>query len=219
VADAGLGADFASTILITLGLLSMVIAVLIILVQKNYKRLIAYSSVEHMGLIALGIGLGGAAAYAALFHLVYHSLTKALLFFATGNIFLKHSTTKIAGVRGVVATLPVTAVLFGIGVLAVTGMPPFGLFFTEVGILAGGVGGHPLIVAVVLIALIIGFIGFLRHMAAMLYGEPPSGISKGEADRWTVIVPLLLAMILILISLYVPQPLKTLLEAAAVHFS
>lgn len=219
ITDVGIGSGFSSTVLISLGLLSMVIAALIILVQKNYKRLIAYSSVEHMGLIVLGIGLGGGAAFAALFHLVYHSLTKALLFFSTGNIFLKHSTTKIAGVRGVASTLPVTSVLFGVGVLAVTGMPPFGLFFTEIGILSAGIVTHPVISGIALLALIIGFVGFLRHMAAMLYGEPPAGIERGEADKWTVVAPLLLAVILIVISIYVPQPLKALIEAAALNFS
>ncbi|MCX6712920.1 MAG: proton-conducting transporter membrane subunit, partial [Candidatus Vogelbacteria bacterium] len=213
--DISAGLDFSREIMMFFGIVSLLVAGFIILVQKNYKRLMAYSSIEHMGIAALGIGFGGIGIFYTLLHLIYHSLAKSLLFFTAGNVFLKYSTTKIAKVRGVLTSLPTTALLLIIGFLAITGVPPFGLFITEFNILSSGIMAHPVYVVIALFCLALAFAGFLRHISHMVFGEKPDEMEKGEANIWTVIPPATLAILLIILSFYLPAPLKTLLINAA----
>ena len=135
VVDLAVGRDFSQELLIFFGIVSILVSAFIIFIQKNYKRLLAYSSIEHMGVMALGFGFGGLGASAALLHMIYHSLAKSLLFLSSGHIFLKYSSTKILLVKGVMSVLPLTGVSFIIGFLAITGIPPFGIFITEFSIL------------------------------------------------------------------------------------
>ena len=218
ITDTVVGADFSQHILITLGLLSIVIAAGMILIQKNYKRMLAYSSIENMGIMALGFGFGGAASLAALLHMIYHSLTKSLLFLSAGNIFLTYSTTKIAQVRGVLTTLPVTGILFFAGILAISGLPPFGIFFTKLAILFTGSDAHPYAVAIALLAFAVIFIGFLRHTTDMLFGEPPANVVPNiESDRWLLVAPATLLLILAVLSIHMPATLAVLLTTASAN--
>lgn len=214
VADMAVGVGFSQSLLIFFGMLSVVIAAFIILVQKNYKRLLAYSSIEHMGIIAVGFGFGGLAAQAALLHLLYHALAKSALFLSAGNIFLKYSSTKMANVRGIISKLPLTGVLFVIGFLAITGIPPFGIFFTEFSILAEGIREHPVLVVLLLFSLALAFVGFLRHVAGMMFGESQKDLPPGEAGMWTIIPVLVLIIILIILSFVIPAPLASLIKSA-----
>ena len=178
IADIVLGTAFSQNLLIFFGILSIAIPAFIIIVQKNYKRLFAYSSVEHMGIITLGFGFGGLGSFAALLHMVYHSLAKSILFFSAGTVLLKYGSTKIANVGGVLTALPVTGKVLIAAFLAITGVPPFGLFLTEVYILTAGIASHPFAVVIALLMLALIFIGFLRFIAAMMFGKPAEPITR-----------------------------------------
>lgn len=216
VSDAAVGPDFSRELLITFGVLSLAVAAFMMFNQKNYKRLLAYSSVEHMGIVALGFGFGGAGAFAGLLHIIYHALTKSLLFLSAGAIFLKYGSTKIQNVRGVFAVMPATALLFIAGFLAITGVPPFGIFITEFAIMAAGIGAHPMVVVIALTALALVFASFLRQVSDMMFGaapEPaPAGITGGV---WTITPVIVLFVALITLSLFIPSGLRTLLTAAS----
>ncbi|HLD21945.1 MAG TPA: proton-conducting transporter membrane subunit [Patescibacteria group bacterium] len=216
IMNIGVDSSFPEQALIAFGLLSIVLAALVMFAQKNYKKLLAYSSIEHAGLLALGFGFGGVAAVAALIHMMYHALAKSLLFFSAGNILLKYNSTKIQNVRGIISVLPITSVLCLIGFFAIVGMPPFGLFWTELYILSSGVIQHPVVVAIVVFSLAIIFIGFLRYLSAMMFGKPTEGIVKGESNAWTYIPAIILVVVLVVLGIYLPLPLRTLLREASV---
>ncbi|MCL4473218.1 MAG: hydrogenase 4 subunit F [Actinobacteria bacterium] len=215
VADAAGAASFSRDLMVYFGVLSIGISAFIIIVQKNYKRLFAYSSIEHMGIAALGFGFGGLGTFAALLHMIYHSLAKSILFFSAGNIFLKYSSTKIRNVKGVLSALPATSVILLIGFLAITGMPPFGIFLTEFYILSAGMGAHLPVVIAVLLLLVLVFAGFLKHIAGMTFGRDPEPLPAGESNFLTVLPPLALLGLFVAAGLYLPESLKTLITTAA----
>jgi len=215
VSDAAGAADFSRNLLIYFGVISIAIAAFIIILQKNYKRLFAYSSIEHMGIAALGFGFGGLGTFAALLHMIYHSLAKSILFFAAGNMFVKYSSTKIARVKGVLTALPVTGVVLLIGFLAITGMPPFGIFITEFYILSAGIGGHLPVVVGVLLLLVLVFAGFLRHVTGMSFSEAPESLLSGESNYLTLVPPVLLVFLFVAAGFYLPESLNSLINAAA----
>lgn len=218
ITDTAIGSAFSSNLLVTLGVLSIVIAAFIIFIQKNYKRLLAYSSIEHAGIMALGFGFGGIGSFAALLHMIYHSLVKSALFFSVGNIFLKYSSTKIASVRGALSALPVTGAIFIIGFLAATGIPPFGIFTTEMYIFSAGIKSHPFISAIALLSVALIFVGFLRHTSNMLFGETPESTEKGESGSLSNLPSLILLIILIALGFFLPDTLKSLLNSATLNY-
>ncbi len=205
VTDLAIGPVFSQKLLLFFGVISIIVAAGILLVQKNYKRMLAYSSTEHAGIIALGFGFGGIGMAASLAHMLYHALVKSLLFFAAGNIFLKYSSTKIQNVRGVLKALPVTGVIFFIGILVLVGMPPFGIFFTKFAILASGIKDHAWVVIGVGVALAIVFVGLIRHTASMLFGAVPEGVAQGEGNAWTLVPVFFVLALLVLASFALPQ--------------
>lgn len=218
VADASLGPEFSSSLLMMFGVISMLVAALLIFVQKSYKRLLAYSSIEHMGIAALGFGFGGAGAAAALLHMLYHALGKSLLFLSAGNIFLRYSSTKIAHVRGMLHAMPTTAVLFMIGFLAITGVPPFGTFLTEFAILTEGMSAHPIFALAALAAIVFVFVGFFRHLSSMFFDTVPA-VAHDEVfarrERMSLLAPIAaLALALIVLSVFLPPTLQTLIATA-----
>ncbi len=215
ITDSVVERSFSDMLLIGFGLLSVGIAALIILVQKKYKRLFAYSSIEHMGIIALGCGFGGPGVWAALLHMIYHSFAKSLLFFVSGSLFLKYGLSKISNIKGMAAVLPVSAFLLFCGFLAITGVPPFGMFITEISILAAGMAHYPIASYVLLASLALVFVGFLRHIVSMTFSETPQSIAKGEMNVYILIPTFLLAFVLLLLSLVIPPFLHSLLTNAA----
>jgi len=218
VTDLAVDHAFSQKLLIFFGLISILVPAFIIFTQKNYKRLLAYSSIEHMGVIALGFGFGGAGILAAVLHMLYHALTKSILFLSSGNIFLKYGSTKIKNVAGVLKTLPSTGVLFFIGFLAITGMPPFGIFLTEFSIMAAGTKSHPWVVIVAVLALALIFVGFLRHVVAMLYGETEKEVIPREMDKNNLAPIILLVVILVVLSFYLPTGLKSIITLASLAY-
>ncbi len=214
---AGIG-DFAQPLLVGFGLLSMAFAGVFILKQADYKRMLAYSSVEHMGILALGVGLGGAAVFGSMLHAVNHSLTKALLFFVAGNILTAYRTKSTTDVRGVLRTLPITGALWVGGFLAITGSPPFGPFLSEFTILRAAVSQGETAVAIIYLALLaLIFIGMAGIVLRMAQGAP----AKMETDTaahepWpTIMPPLALMALALLLGVYIPGPLRDILHEAS----
>jgi hydrogenase-4 component F len=211
-------AAFAQGLLLALGLASVAVAAVFIPGQRDYKRLLAYSSVEHMGLATLGIGLGGAAAVGGLLHAVNHSLTKAALFLVAGNILAACRTKNCAEVRGLRRSLPVSGALWLAGFFALAGMPPFGLFVSKFAILRGAFAGggvfFPGLPLLVLLAAV--FIGMCALMPRMTQGEPaPPSLPRIAEAGWSIWPPLLLALGTLLLGIWLPAPLMEVLREAA----
>jgi len=217
ITDAVVEPSFSKHLLLTFGTISLIVSAFIIFTQKKYKRLFAYSSIEHMGLIAIGFGIGGIGSLAAVLHMVYHSITKSLLFFTAGNVFLKYRITKIQHIQGLFSALPITSVLLFIGFLSIAGVPPFGMFLTEFMILTSAFGQYPYLVVVILALLVLVFAGFFRHVTAMMFGTPSEEIHMGEMNAFTTIPVMCLAVLLIFLSIHVPQEIKELFLTAVVN--
>jgi hydrogenase-4 component F len=171
------GAAFPHTLLLMFGVMSMVVAGLLILVQRNLKRLMAYSSIEHMGIVAIGLGLGGPLGlFGALLHIFNHSVGKSLLFFSAGNIRENFGTLRIDKVTGMARTLPQTSVALVIGSLAIVGLPPFSLFVSEFAILSEAFFQRRYTVAILFLAVLsLVFGGFTYYLLHMLCGDDPKG--------------------------------------------
>ena len=200
VADAAGIAPLARGTLLGLGALSLFVAALFIVNQKGVKRLMAYSSVEHMGVIALGFGFGGPLGVAgALYHMLNHSLNKSLMFFGAGAVMRVYETKRMPGIRHVLRRLPVLGALWLAGAVAITGAPPFALFLSELAIIRAGLAGSKYwLVGLIAVLLIIVFVGFLNHFRAMYFED---GAVEGETEKtvspwclapmWLALIPLL----------------------------
>jgi len=202
--------------LLGMGLLSLLLAAVFMVRQPDIKRMLAYSSVEHMGILAIGIGIGGLATFGALLHLVNNALTKGCLFLSAGNIHRAFASKHLSEVRGAISALPISGGLFLAGFLAVTGSPPFGPFLSELTILRGIFGGeHYLVGALFLTLLAIIFIGFGATVLAVTQGEPVEPELHCK-DRFLLVVPPLAFLLAVLVlGLYLPPSLRELLEQAA----
>ena len=213
VVNAAIGTGFTDGLFIALGLLSIVVASFSLVVQRNYKRMLAYSSVEHTGLMCIGLALGPLGAFAAMLHLLNHAVVKSMMFFLAGRVFQRYQTAEIDRVSGLLRTMPWTGGLFAAGVLAIIGLPPFGIFMSEFALFrAGFTVGRPWLMGLVLALLAIAFISMLGHLNRMLYGAPPPGTVVGEGNAWPL-VPLGMSMtVLVILGLTLPAPLRTLLE-------
>lgn len=211
-------AAFGRGLFVGFGILSMAVAAVFIVGQADFKRLLAYSSVEHMGILSLGVGLGGAASFGALLHAVNHSLTKALLFLVAGNILATYQTKSTLDVRGVLRALPVSGVLWLMGVFAITGSPPFGPFLSEFTILKAALDqGRSGVATTYLVVLAAICVGMLTAALRMAQGVPDL-CRENETPRESMTAvgpPAVLAMLVLLLGVYVPPLLRTALEAAA----
>jgi hydrogenase-4 component F len=197
---AGVG-RFARTVLVAFGVLSLVVGALFIVRQSGIKRLMAYSSVEHMGVVALGFGFGGIFGVAgALYHMLNHSLNKSLMFFGAGNVMRAYGTKEIGKIRGVWAHNAVHGSLWLAGAAAITGAPPFALFLSELVILRGGIEqSFVWAVVIMVVLLIVIFIGFLNHFRGMYFeagSQPNRPLPTISAwcltPMWLSLAPLLL---------------------------
>jgi hydrogenase-4 component F len=216
IADSALGTQYLRGLLVAAALLSLAVAASLLIAQRDYKRLLAYSSIEHMGLIALGAAIGSPLAIAAvLLHILGHGLGKAVLFCGSGEILLTTGTTEIAGVRGLLAQRPALGGTFGLGLLALLGLPPFSLFASELAIArAGFADGLGWAVAIALVLMLVIFAAVARHAQQMLLGEAPADL---ESHRTTSLaVAPLIAGLAVSAALGVSiWPIERLLHAAA----
>jgi hydrogenase-4 component F len=211
-----LGADFPGKLLLLLGVLSMAVAVPFVLVQKNLRRLLAYSTIDQGGIMAVALGIGGAVApFGLMLHMTYHSAAKPLLFFCAGNIGQRFKTDLLAGVKGgVLRVLPIAGGAIFLAMLAISGIPPFGLFQSEFLILGAAFGGgHTLSGALFLIFAAALFAGMTMHIAGLVLG--PTEEPKSHSYPWRDGAIIALAIVLTAISLWMPAPLLDLIRRAA----
>lgn len=215
-----LGSGFSRHLLLGFGLGSMFLAVPFILVQRDLKRMLAYSSLEHVGLICTGIAMNTPVTiFGALLHMGYHALAKPVLFFAAGNIHQTFHSLKFRAIGpGVVKVLPATALLMVLAAAAAAGLPPFGLFSSELIVISGGIAAGKIIVSVlVLLALIGTFCGLLRQLTRILPGVPKpefaGNINAVQLDG----VPAMALMLgaLLVFSIWLPAPLLQEIHQAA----
>jgi hydrogenase-4 component F len=215
VVNVAVGPAFADHLLATLGVLSLAIAAFSLVTQRSFKRMLAYSSIEHTGLTCLGVALGPLGMYAALLHVVNHAVAKSAMFLLAGRVQHRFHTAEVAGVTGLLRVMPVTGGLFAAGTLAILGLPPFGLFVSEWALLrAGFAAGRPWLMGVVLVLLVVAFVGVLRHLNRMLYGPATAGVATGESETWSLVPLALCIAILAVLGLTLPPPLAVLLQRA-----
>jgi hydrogenase-4 component F len=218
ICEAGGAGPFARQGLVAIGILSLCLAAVFVVGQRDFKRMLAYSSVEHMGILVLGIGIGGAAATGAFFHLVTNGLTKGVLFLAAGNIHRAFGSKRTEVVRGAARVLPVSGPVFLAAFLAITGSPPFAPFFSEFAILAGAVkAGAWLPAAAFLLCLSVIFIGMGATVLGVVQGAPPEDLAEPRFgdSLLTAGPPLALMLAVLALGIWVPPPLRALFEAAA----
>ncbi|HEY5183325.1 MAG TPA: proton-conducting transporter membrane subunit [Actinomycetes bacterium] len=216
VANPVLGPGLLRGMLAVAGLLSLAVAAALLLRQRDYKRMLAYSSVEHMGLLALGAAAGGPLALTAvLLHMLGHGLAKSSLFVVSGRLLAVEHSTAVADIRGLLARRPGLAVPWLAGTAALLGLPPFSLFFSEVGIVVGAwTAGLQVVTAVGLGLLLVAFAALVRLTATMTLGAGGPG---EEPDRsahgpW---LPLALALAVVAVIALLSGPFGTLLRQAA----
>lgn len=214
VTDISLGEEFTNKLLITFGLLSIAVTAFIVYSAKNYKRLLAYSSIEQAGVMALGFGIGGLATLGAVLHLIYHALVKSSLFLLAGNILLRYHSSKIENVSGMVSVIPKTSILFILGLIAVMGIPPFGIFLTKIYILSEAINHYPVVTGLALLFITILAIGFFKSVSKMLFGSKPEGVTIEKENIWLLIPPAIMLLVFLGLSLYLPPFISTLLNSA-----
>ena len=199
------------------GILSLMTAAIFIVGQGHYKRMLAYSSVEHMGILALGIGVGGVAVPGAMLHAVCHSLTKCMLFLLSGNILARYHTYSSYDVHGMRWTMPATAALWTAGFLAVAGSPPFGLFVSELLIFKGMLAADlPWLSAGYLVLLAIIFVGLSVSVLRMVQGNRPVDLPPANSEPvLSVLPPLVLGLTVLTLGLWIPDWLWNFLNRAA----
>jgi hydrogenase-4 component F len=206
---------YTGNLLILLGIISIATAAIFVLVQQDYKRILAYSSIEHMGIVAIGLGIcTPVSIFAALYHTFNHAMTKSMLFLATGNVYLKYHTKKISSIQGLIKTMPVTGISFILGIFAITGMPPFGIFMSEFNTVVSAFFARKYIAAgLILFFLAVVFAGFNKQLSRMFYGNNTnSEIKKGEIDIIGPAVLIILLCITVFAGVYIPGPFKSLMD-------
>jgi hydrogenase-4 component F len=217
VGAAGEGA-YANRLLVLIGISSMGVAGALLLGQRDLKRMLAYSSVEQMGILALAAGLGAGAGFATMFHMVNNALAKGALFLAVGNVHRAFGGKTTDEVRGALTRIPVSGTLFLLAFFAVTGSPPFALFASELLILkAIFAGGRFVLGGLFLAFLFLVFAGMGMTTLAALQGRPPRAARGTDyRDRFATVAPavVLLASVL-LFGLWLPDPLRVLVSEAA----
>lgn len=218
VTAAGEG-DLAVRTLMTLGLLSMAVAALFLLSARHFKRMLAYSSVEHMGILGIGAALGGAGLWAAFFHVWANGLTKGALFLSAGNLRRALGDGDPSEASGLAAIVPWSTRVFVTGIFAATALPPFAPFFSELGIVrAAFASGHAGVAVGFLACLLLAFCGLTRRTFAVADGRPVPG-ARGQAEPYrdsaaVLVPPLLLLAISIYLGLFTPQLLRDTWAAA-----
>jgi len=205
---------FSGRILILFGIMSMVGALPFILVQKDIKRLLAYSSVEHMGIIVLGVGLGGTLGYTgALLHMVNHALGKSVLFLSAGTLTQIYHSKLIPRIKGIGQLLPITSTIFMASLLAIGGSPPFGLFISELNVATRSFeAGSSGLGFIFLMVVAVVFTGMIYFAGKMYFSDLPSRFPRGERFSAAHVLMLLPVCLLVLQGVYMPGKLQGMLS-------
>jgi hydrogenase-4 component F len=215
VAAAGLGPAFSSNLLVFFGLLSIAVALPFLIRQEDVKRLLAYSSVEHMGVLALGLGFGGPLALLGVIaHIGFHALTKATLFISAGELVHQYGNRRLSAIRGTMTASPVAGGALGSGIVLLGGLPPSGLFVTEFAIIVGGVTrGYGLAAALAALLLALCFVALGVHGSRIVWGHSGPVDAAREID-WSMALRLGLPLLAVaVLGLWTPGPLASAFES------
>jgi hydrogenase-4 component F len=191
--------------MVTMGLTSLVFAAFMLYRRRDIKRMFAYSSIEHMGIIAFAFGMGGPLAnFAGLLHMTMHSLTKSAIFFAVGHIAQVKGTQNIADIRGLTVTHPWLGWSLVVGVVAIAGLPPMGIFMSEFLVVSSTFAREPLLAIPLVFGLLIAFGALFLRIGGLAFGEPVGSTAPVEASY----VPMFAHLALVLAAgIYLPPPL------------
>jgi len=192
-------------LMVTLGLLSLVFAAFMLYRRRDIKRLFAYSSIEHMGIITFAFGMGGPLAnFAGLLHMTMHSLTKSAIFFAVGHVAQVNGTQRIADMGGLTETHPLLGWSLTVGVVAIAGLPPLGIFTSEFLVVSSTFARQPWLALILVFGLVVGLAGLLLRLNSIAFGEPRGPRAKAKASY----VPMFAHLALVLIAgIYMPPAL------------
>ena len=218
LAEKCLGHEFPGKLLVGFGVASILVASPFILTQRNFRRILAYSSIDHAGIMVAALGFGGKlGALGAALHMLFHGVTKPLMFFCAGNVQQHFATPYFWRVRGVIRTLPWTGGLFLLATLAVTGTPPFSIFQSEFTTLSAALAADRGWAAFLFIAGVVTiFAGFLVHMAKMNLGTPRHDSPPPAAEcPWKISAMALVAVAVITLGFWLPAPLYELVKQTA----
>jgi hydrogenase-4 component F len=210
------GPEYFSHLMITFGLVSLGIAAALILVQKDLKRLLAYSSIEHVGVICVGLGIGGPiATLGVLLHILNHAATKSLMFFGAGNIVAKYGRHNMRMIHGVIQSMPFTGTMFLAGTFALIGFPPFSIFMSELLIIIAGFSkGSYAVTSFLMFFLVLAFSGIIYQFSRMLFGRAPKGMPRPDEPLSAKIAYIFLLIIIVGLGFTVPWILKDGMVAA-----
>ncbi len=208
------GNEYSSNLLLIFGLISIAIAVPFIILQYDFKRMLAYSSVEHIGIVTFAVGVGGQMGFfGALLHLFNHAMAKSLMFLVAGSVTQKYKTKKIARIKGVLEAMPYTGTLLVAGVLAITGVPPFSIFTSEFIIANAGFSeGKMLAAALFLVLLALIFAGMFYHVSKMAFGQKPLKVQAGETSRINLAAMTVPLVFVLVMGVYVPPFFREILN-------
>jgi hydrogenase-4 component F len=214
LAEKCLGHEFPSELLVGFGVCSILVAAPFVLVQRNFRRLLAYSSIDHAGIMVAALGFGGPlGVLAAVLHMVFHGVTKPLMFFATGNVQQHYGSPHFRKVRGVVHTLPWTGGLLLLATFAVTGTPPFSIFQSEFTALSGALAAdRGWAAGLFVLGVVTIFVGFLLHMSKMNLGAAPDTALRPAECPWKLGAMLLVAVVVVGLGFWLPAPLFNLVQ-------
>src|SRR5665647_30782 len=203
--NSGPGAIAPGPLLIVMGLTSLIFAGLMLYRRRDIKRMFAYSSIEHMGIIVFAFGVGGPLAnFAGLLHMTMHSLTKSAIFFAVGHIAQVKGTQKIADMGGLTVTNPVLGWGLVLGVVAIAGLPPLGIFMSEFLVVSSTFARQPLLAILLVFGLLVGFGALFLRLNSIAFGEPRGASAKATASY----VPMFIHLALVFVAgIYLPPPL------------
>jgi len=208
------GAIAPGPLMATMGLVSVIFAAFMLYWRRDIKRLFAYSSIEHMGIIAFAFGIGGPLAnFAGLLQMTMHSLTKSAIFFTVGNIAQVKGTQRIADIRGLTVTHPLLGWSLVVGVIAIAGMPPFGIFMSEFLLVTSTFARAPLLAVILLAGLLVAFGALMLRLNGLAFGGATGGTGPVKASY----VPMMAHFSLVLMAgIYLPPPLVAWFQHVAV---
>lgn len=212
-----LGSEFPAGLLIAFGVVTILVAAPFVLVQRNFRRLLAYSSIDHAGIMIAALGFGGElGTLAAVLHMLFHGVTKPLLFFSAGAVQQEYGSPYFRKVHGVIQRLPWTGMLFLVAAFAVTGVPPFSLFQSEFTALSAAINaGHAWAALLFTAGVVTIFIGFLIHMSRMNLGISLEAPGRGSECPWKLGSMLGIALLITVLGFWVPGPVYGLLRDSA----
>jgi hydrogenase-4 component F len=217
IAIGACGPEFSGSLLELFGLISVVVATPFILLQNDFKRLLGYHSVEHVGIIAFGLGIGGpVGTYAALLHVINHGVTKALVFFVAGDAIGRYKTHNMDKIQGFIRAAPYAGTFLMLGAFSLAGIPPFSIFVSELLVIKAAIASkHFIAIANFLVMVVLIFAGLIHHAGKMAFGDPGETVIRGDEPASGVLAMFVLAGIMLLLGLTIPSALNSVLTRAA----